>query len=105
LKAGLKWPRLLSPTPSANDLIGTSANLCVRAKMLELLDHGFEVAVVRDATARAQLPERDGDLAAIISFLDMANALWTTQAAIARINSGSRGAVYQIAMGKTHRNS
>ncbi len=70
-------------------LAGMSANLCVQAHMHELLEQGFEVAVVRDATAAAQLPEGDGYLAAIINFRFMANALWTTQEAVARINSNS----------------
>ena len=69
---------------------GMSANLCVQAHMHELLEQGFEVAVVRDATAAAILPEGDGYLAAIINFRFMANALWTTEEAVARISaSGS----------------
>jgi len=34
-----------------------SANLCVEAHLRELLEQGFEVAVVRDATAAAQTPD------------------------------------------------
>ena len=67
-------------------LAGMSANLCVEAHMRELLEQGFEVAVVRDATAAAMLPAGDGYLAAIINFRYMANALWTTDETIARIN-------------------
>jgi len=63
-------------------LAGMSANLCVEAHMRELLEQGFEVAVVRDATAAAMLPEGDGYLAALINFRYMANALWTTDEAI-----------------------
>lgn len=59
-------------------LCGMSANLCVEAHMRELLEQGFEVAVVRDATAAAKLPEGDGYLAALVNFRYMANALWTT---------------------------
>jgi nicotinamidase-related amidase len=62
-------------------LAGMSANLCVEAHMRELLEQGFEVAVVRDATAAAMLPEGDGYLAAITNFRYMANALWTTKQA------------------------
>jgi nicotinamidase-related amidase len=67
-------------------LAGMSANLCVEAHMRDLLEQGFEVAVVRDATAAAMLPAGDGYLAAIINFRYMANALWTTDETIARIN-------------------
>ena len=55
-----------------------SANLCTESHMRELLEQGFEVAVVRDATAAAKLPEGDGYQAALINFRYMANALWTT---------------------------
>ena len=59
-------------------LAGMSANLCVEAHLRELLEQGFEVAVVKDATAAAKLPEGDGYLAAIINFRYMANAVWST---------------------------
>ncbi len=63
-------------------LAGMSANLCVEAHLRELLEQGFEVAVVRDATAAAMLPEGDGYLAAIINFRYIANGLWTTDEAV-----------------------
>jgi nicotinamidase-related amidase len=66
-------------------LAGMSANLCVEAHLRGLLEGGFEVAVVRDATAAAMLPEGDGYLAAIINFRYIANALWTTDEAVKRI--------------------
>ena len=59
-------------------LAGMSANLCTESHMRELLELGFEVAVVTDATAAAMLPEGDGYLAALINFRYMANAVWTT---------------------------
>lgn len=63
-------------------LAGMSANLCVESHMREFLEQGFEVAVVRDATAGAKIPEGDGYLAALINFRMMANAVWTTDQAI-----------------------
>jgi len=66
-------------------LAGMSANLCVQAHMHELLETGFEVAVVKDATAAAQIPEGDGYLAALINFRFMANAVWTTDEAVKRL--------------------
>lgn len=68
-------------------LAGMSANLCVQAHLHELLEQGFEVAVVRDATAAARLPEGDGYLAALINFRYIANDLWTTEEAVALISS------------------
>ena len=66
-------------------LAGMSANLCVQAHMHELLEQGFEVAVIKDATAAAQIPEGDGYLAALINFRFMANAVWTTEEAVKRL--------------------
>jgi nicotinamidase-related amidase len=66
-------------------LAGMSANLCVESHMREFLEQGFEVAVVRDATAGAKVPEGDGYLAALINFRMMANAVWTTEDAVQRI--------------------
>lgn len=68
-------------------LVGMSANLCVEAHMRELLEMGFEVAVISDATAAAKLPEGDGYLAAIINFRYIANALWTTDEAVSLIEA------------------
>ncbi len=67
-------------------LAGMSANLCTQAHMHELLELGFEVAVVKDATAAAKLPEGDGYLAALTNFRFMANAVWTTDEATKRMN-------------------
>jgi nicotinamidase-related amidase len=68
-------------------LAGMSANLCVQAHLHELLEQGFEVAVVRDATAGAKLPEGDGYLAALINFRYIANDLWTTDDAVKLIDN------------------
>lgn len=68
-------------------LAGMSANLCVESHLRELLEQGFEVAVVKDATAAAKLPEGDGYLAALTNFRFIANALWTTDEAVKRITA------------------
>lgn len=59
-------------------LAGMAANLCVDSHLRELLEQGFEVAVVKDATAGPSAPEGDGYLAAIINYRYIANAVWTT---------------------------
>ncbi len=66
-------------------LAGMSANLCTESHMRELLEQGFEVAVVKDATAAAMLPEGDGYLAALTNFRYMANAVWTTEEVLSKI--------------------
>ena len=63
-------------------LAGMSANLCVESHMRELLEQGFEVAVVKDATAAAKLPELDGYQSALVNFRFMANTVWTTDEAV-----------------------
>ncbi len=68
-------------------LAGMSANLCVESHLRELLEQGFEVAVVKDATAGAMLPEGDGYLAAIINFRYIANAVWTTDDVVKMLGS------------------
>ncbi len=67
-------------------LAGMSANLCVESHLRELLETGFEVAVVRDATAGAKVPEGDGYLAALINFRMIANAVWWTDETVNRIS-------------------
>jgi len=70
-------------------LAGMSANLCTQAHLHELLEQGFEVAVVKDATAAAKLPEGDGYLAALINFRFIANALWSTDETVARLTGAA----------------
>jgi nicotinamidase-related amidase len=71
-------------------LAGMSANLCVEAHMRELLEQGFEVAVITDATAAAKVPDGNGYAAAMTNFRFMANATWTTAEAIAALEAGGR---------------
>lgn len=66
-------------------LAGMSSNLCVESHMRELMEQGFEVAVVKDATAGAKVPEGDGYLAALINFRMIANAVWSTAEAVEHI--------------------
>ena len=68
-------------------LAGMSANLCVESHMRELLEQGFEVAVVADATAAAQVEEGDGFAAAMVNYRFIANTVWTTKQAVAEIGA------------------
>ncbi|AXI45243.1 isochorismatase [Sulfitobacter sp. SK012] len=70
-------------------LSGMSANLCTESHMRELIEQGFEVAVVKDATAAAIIPDGDGYLAALTNFRFIANAVWSTQEAVAMIEAAS----------------
>lgn len=74
-------------------LAGMSANLCVEAHLRELLEQGFEVAVVKDATAAAQHPELgDGYAAALTNFGFLASALLTTDEAVAKLQRSRKAA-------------
>ncbi len=66
-------------------LAGMSANLCVEAHMRELLEQGFEVAVVTDATAAAKVPDGNGYASAMTNFRFIANTTWTTDEAISAL--------------------
>jgi len=70
-------------------LAGMSANLCTESHLRELLEQGFEVAVVSDATAAAKVPEGDGYTAAMINFRFIANDVITTKEALEAIRAGS----------------
>lgn len=66
---------------------GMSANLCVEAHMRELLEQGFEVTVVKDATAGALHPELgDGYQSALINFGYMANEVVITDDIVDALN-------------------
>lgn len=70
-------------------LAGMSANLCVEAHMRELLERGFEVAVVKDATAAARHPELgDGYKAALVNFGFIANAVLSTDEVVKAMEGG-----------------
>lgn len=87
--------------PETNDLVlqlrkrgidkvilgGMSANLCTESHMRELIEQGFEVAVVTDATAAAQVDEGDGYSAASVNFRFIANTVWTADEASAAIKA------------------
>jgi nicotinamidase-related amidase len=70
-------------------LAGMSANLCVESHLRELLEAGFEVSVVTDATAAAIVPDDglDGYQAALTNFRFLASALWTTEEAVKLMSS------------------
>lgn len=71
-------------------LAGMSANLCVESHLRELLEQGFEVGVVKDATAAAQTPDLDGYAAALVNFRFLANTVWTTAQAVAAMEGTNR---------------
>jgi len=66
-------------------LAGMSANLCVESHLRELLEAGFEVAVVKDATAAAVVPGLDGYQAALVNFRFLASSVLATSDVVGRL--------------------
>lgn len=66
-------------------LAGMSANLCTESHMRELVEDGFDVSVVKDATAAAVLPGLDGYEAALVNFRMIASHVFTTDELISEI--------------------
>jgi len=68
-------------------LAGMSANLCVESHLRELVECGFEVVVVGDATAAAKVPGLDGMVAALTNYRMIASDIWTTTQAVENIKA------------------
>ena len=89
--------------PETNDLVlqmrkqgidkviiaGMSANLCAESHMRALVEAGFQVMVVADATAAAQVPGYDGYEAALTNFRMIASHVTDTVSAVAAIKAAA----------------
>lgn len=86
--------------PQTNDLVlqlrkrgigkvllgGMLANICVESHLRDLLEQGFEVTVIKDATAGPRHPEwGDGYQAAMINYQFLAHAVLSTDEAVERM--------------------
>lgn len=91
--------------PETNDLVlqlrkrriskiilgGMLANMCVESHLRELLEQGFEVAVVKDATAAPKHPEWGyGYTAALINYAFLAHAVLTTEQAVTAMQGSNQ---------------
>ena len=70
-------------------MAGPVGNLCLESHMRDIIEHGFEVAMVRDAIAAGRNEEGDAYTAAMVNYRFMANAVWTTQEAVARLKAAA----------------
>ncbi|WP_103072013.1 cysteine hydrolase family protein [Aquimarina sediminis] len=66
-------------------LAGMSANLCTESHMRDLIESGFDVAIVKDATAGAILPEMNAYEAAVVNFHMIASHVFTTKEIVKEI--------------------
>jgi len=91
--------------PETNDLVlqlrkrkiskiilgGMLANMCVESHLRELLEQGFEVVVVKDATAAPKHPKWGyGYTAALINYAFLAHAVLSTDQAVKVMADGQR---------------
>ncbi|BBX09687.1 isochorismatase [Mycolicibacterium aichiense] len=73
-------------------LCGMLANICVESHLRDLLEQGFEVAVVRDATAGPRHPTRgDGYQAALVNYAFLAHAVLSTDDVVAAMAVPTEG--------------
>ncbi|UTW50014.1 cysteine hydrolase [Bacterioplanoides sp. SCSIO 12839] len=66
-------------------LAGMSSNLCTESHLRELMEQGFEVQVVSDATAGAILPGLNAYEASLVNFRMIANAVRDTKTTVKQI--------------------
>ncbi len=66
-------------------LAGMSANLCTESHMRDLVESGFDVSVVKDATAAAILPGLNGYEAALVNFRMIASHVFTTEEVVTEL--------------------
>ncbi|KAH8799124.1 Isochorismatase-like protein [Xylogone sp. PMI_703] len=70
-------------------MAGPVGNLCLENHMRDIIEAGFEVAMVRDAISAGRNEEGDGYEAALVNYRFMANAVWTTEDTINRMNAAA----------------
>ncbi len=70
-------------------LAGMAANLCVESHLRHLVEEGFEVVVVRDATAAPRVTTGDAYAAAVTNYSFLAHALWTTDEAVSQLRASA----------------
>ena len=62
----------------------------IESHMRELIEQGFEVVVVKDATAGPRIPEGDGYLAALTNYRIIANDLWDTDTTVEKVKAAAK---------------
>lgn len=69
-------------------LCGMLANICVESHLRDLLEQGFEITVVRDATAGPRHPTRgDGYKAALVNYAFLAHTVASTKEIVAAMTT------------------
>jgi len=68
---------------------GPVGNLCLENHVRDLIEAGFEIAVVRDAIAGSRNEEGDAYQAAMVNYRFMCSAIWTTEEAVTRMKAAA----------------
>ncbi|SHI33172.1 cysteine hydrolase [Aquimarina spongiae] len=68
-------------------LAGMSSNLCTESHMRDLVESGFRVAVVKDATAGAILPGLNAYEASVVNFKMIASHVYDTDEIVTKIKA------------------
>ncbi|KAH8813362.1 Isochorismatase-like protein [Xylogone sp. PMI_703] len=68
-------------------MAGPVGNLCLENHIRDIIEAGFEVVMVRDAISAGRNEEGDGYEAVLVNYRFMANAVWTTEDIINRMNA------------------
>lgn len=68
-------------------LAGMSSNLCTESHLRELMEQGFEVQVVSDATAGAILPGLNAYEASLVNFRMIANSVRNTEQTVKQLKA------------------
>ncbi|KVX02179.1 cysteine hydrolase [Shewanella frigidimarina] len=68
-------------------LAGMSSNLCTESHLRELMEQGFEVQVVSDATAGAILPGLNGYESSMVNFRMIANSVRDTKQTVKQLKA------------------
>jgi len=77
---------MLPPVCESSVCVAALANICVESHLREFLEQGFEVAIVKDATAGPRHPVwGDGYQAAMINYQFLAHAVLSTNEAVDRM--------------------
>lgn len=71
-------------------MAGPAGNVCLESHMRDLIEAGFEVAMIRDAAGAASNEEGDGYAGQMVNWRFMANALWTTEEAVAKMKAAAK---------------
>jgi biuret amidohydrolase len=70
-------------------MAGPVGNVCLENHVRDLVEAGFEVAIVRDAIAAGRNEEGDGYQACMVNYRYVVNAMWTTKETISRMNAAA----------------